>query len=84
MRALAAAWPPKARCSRASTDKPSEPAYTEVARPAGPAPTTTTSHSLSSISGSRPIQKPTSALLGFFFTTPSGHTTSGQSSGPGW
>ena len=43
MRALAPAWPPKARVSSTATESPSDAAYTAVASPAGPEPTIATS-----------------------------------------
>lgn len=43
MRMLAPAWPPNACASSTTTDSPSDAAYTAVASPAGPLPTTATS-----------------------------------------
>jgi hypothetical protein len=82
MRALAPAWPPDARCSTTSTDSPSEAAYTAVARPAGPAPTISTSNTCSGSSwGSMPMQRASMLSVGLKRTPPSGQTTSGSCSG---
>src|SRR6476620_4697474 len=81
MRADAPAWPPKARASSTSTDNPCEAAYTAVASPAGPAPTTATSYSFSaSSSGVMPRQAPASASVGSRNTWPFGQNISGSSS----
>src|SRR5687767_9385138 len=61
MRELVAAWPPTATASTVSVRKPSDAAYTDAARPAGPAPTTMTSTQRSgSVSAVRPRAAPRS------------------------
>ncbi len=80
MRELAPAWPPNARLSITSTDRPSEAAYTAVASPAGPAPTTATSNvAFASGRSFMPRQRPSSLSLGLRSTMPLGHATSGSS-----
>src|SRR6266404_1112755 len=77
MRALAPAWPPNARQSSTITRKPSEAAYTAVASPAGPAPTTATSYSSSwSAESSMPRQRASVDSEGFSSVEPFGQTTS--------
>ncbi|CKT03434.1 Uncharacterised protein [Mycobacterium tuberculosis] len=77
MRALAPACPPKARQSSTITRRPSEAAYTAVARPAGPAPTTATSYNSSrSAVSTMPRQRASASSVGFTSTEPSGHTAS--------
>jgi hypothetical protein len=85
MRAEAPAWPPNARQPSTSTESPSDPAYTAVARPAGPAPTMATSYTrLGSMAPTRPMQRASSLSPGLRSTWPPGHTTMGSCPGSIW
>ena len=69
MRELVPACPPGAVLSRTSTSSPSDAAYTAAPRPAGPAPTMTTSlTALASSSGDRPSAAARPSIDGFLRT----------------
>ena len=64
--------------STTSVAKPSDAPYTAAERPAGPAPTMTTSKSIVSGLTGDPAATAISALVGFSRTVPSGNTMIGS------
>ena len=80
MSELDVAWPPMPPLSTTSVRNPSEAPYTAADRPAGPAPTMTTSKSIrSGLTGDRRRRLAISALVGFSRTVPLGNTMNGSS-----
>ena len=72
MSELDVAWPPMPPLSTTRVLKPSDAPYTAADRPAGPAPTMTTSKSIVSGSTGDPAATAISALVGFSRTGPVG------------